>query len=263
MPPMIVPLSSSCTRWYINRNAEMQTGWNVVKHTCSTCMRVYTHHIYSQTHTHTYSPGRGSLCVEPRGRESVHSQPADSAFENLRMRGKRARERGWRGGQMRKRWGWKEMQRVAINTGVFLALQGVNYQNIGRKWPSRIKWPKRPTFISVTPPHLSWERERELRIELRPNSGWNRSRRKYGQYADSFKWDRRPERETEKRGSQCEVKSERSECLLNRSKKYIYMIYMSHQRPPDMMVSLSFPHFLVCPYCIFHPARQFCPYFVQ
>lgn len=34
------------------------------------------------------------MFVDPRGRGSVRSQAADSAFENLRMRGKREREGG-------------------------------------------------------------------------------------------------------------------------------------------------------------------------
>lgn len=33
--------------------------------------------------------------MQPRGRGSVRSQAADSAFENLRMRGKRERVEGW------------------------------------------------------------------------------------------------------------------------------------------------------------------------
>lgn len=56
---------------------------------------VHTSYLLINTHTHTYSPERGSLCVEPRGRGSVRSQAADSAFENLRMRGKRERVGGW------------------------------------------------------------------------------------------------------------------------------------------------------------------------
>lgn len=56
---------------------------------------VFTH---KHTHTHTHQ-GEGSLFVDPRGRGSVRSQAADSAFENLRIRGKR--ERGGEGGMDR------------------------------------------------------------------------------------------------------------------------------------------------------------------
>lgn len=63
---------------------------------------VFTH---KRTHTHTYLPEKGSLCVDPRGRGSVRFQAADSAFENLRMRRERERESGRGDGQMRKRCG--------------------------------------------------------------------------------------------------------------------------------------------------------------
>lgn len=126
---------------------------------------------------------RGRLFVDPRGRgASVPKQ----LIQRLRIWGWEERERGRREGGLggwtdEKRWGWKEMQSVAVNTGVFSPQTEERIsRDIGRNWPGQIKLSQRPTVI---PPHLSWERK--LLIELRPNTGKNMSRRKYGQYADS------------------------------------------------------------------------------
>ncbi len=120
-------------------------------------------HVYVFTHKHTYSPGRGRLFVDPRGRgASVPKQ----LIQRLRIWGWEERERererergvGWGDGQMRKRWGWKEIQSLAINTGVFSPQTEERItRDIGQNWPGQIKLSQRPT---VTPPHLSWERKR-------------------------------------------------------------------------------------------------------
>lgn len=92
--------------------------------TCETHLQYVHVYVFTHKHTHTHIyilTGERQL-VHPRCRGSVHSQAADSAFENLRI--ERGRERGWGGGQMRKRWGWKEMQSIAVNTRVSSVLHG-------------------------------------------------------------------------------------------------------------------------------------------